>query len=199
MNKDIWILEDKGLIDFYHQNKRMVDWVIEHNETSAPYHDTNHLIGVGYLAWLLSDKDKDITLAALLHDFNYARKKPDLLNISHTLDRVLGLYHIDNKIKNLISETEFNPNIPLPKDVSDGGRYVRDADQLYSSYFFNDKISNGLMEEFGQTDKIKFIIRNINYVSDLPLYTTEAKELSTKILPSVIRSHTNKLQEELNL
>ena len=192
--ENIWILLDERLNNFYQEYKIIIDWVIDNNKTDAPYHDTNHLIGVGYLAWLLSGEDRNTTYAGLLHDFCYARKKPDFLNIHSTLDSISRIYHIDKEVKSLIEESEYQFTNPLPKGISDLGKYLRDADQLYSSYFFNDRILKGLMEELGGSNEVEFLIRNIEYVSDLPLFTEEAKQLDYEILPFVIKEHTSKLK-----
>lgn len=192
---NLWIMKDIRLESFIESRIGLILTVLRNNDSNQPYHDINHLIGVSYLASQVIytgedyDAQFDLMTAGMLHDFCHAGLKPDSENISYTIKCIVETLDTDYDWRDdLIKETEYNFNNPLP-DVSDLGKILRDADQLYSSYFFNEDILIGLYKEIGGDSIPKFIERNIEYVSNLPLYTDKAKEVNEKILPDVIGKH----------
>ena len=81
--QDLWILQNPDVSYFFHRNFYTISIVIDNYKGNQPYHDLNHLIGVGFLTEKLISltdtlripelrtHEKSLVLAGLLHDFNH--------------------------------------------------------------------------------------------------------------------------------
>lgn len=163
-----------------------VGWVVANNVTHAPYHSTDHLIGVSFLLWYLcetteslkSEKD-NLVIAGLLHDFNYLGSHDDLENIVSTCRDAISFFNMFPKyesetICHYITYTYFSFEGKANPFISGGPVFghiqtaMREADQLYGTFFFTPRIFDGLYQEigvrFGQTRE-DFRARNIEFVT----------------------------------
>lgn len=168
--------------DFFAQYQPVIDFVIKHNQSNGTYHTTHHLLGVAWLAWLtsiLSDEYRThtaIVYAALFHDFCHPVNNDDAKNIETTLtamdehkawDVIPKDLHFD--VRALIRGTQW----PMPEGLQLYGEMelLRDVDQLYATYFFDDVMSERLFREmgprFGVTSYAEWLGRNMDYVLDL--------------------------------
>lgn len=190
--------------------EKEVGWVLANNITSAPYHSTDHLIGVSFLLWYLCEstlslkeyKD-DLVIAGLLHDYNYLCSYDDFDNIVSTCRDAESFFNQFPKynrelICQYITLTYFsfdgksNPFSDNDGKHSFAGKAMREADQLYGTFFFTPRVFDGLYQEigkrFGQTRE-DFRARNIHYVTGLKFTFGTFVDLQQRFLLPCIKAH----------
>lgn len=164
----------------------------ESNSYVGKYHNTDHLIGTGYIIYLMlkykgrtdSAYFDSIVIAGLFHDYCYLGEKDDRINIEHSkaMLRLLAFERPDlfNKdylplIEELIDFTHYdfdNPTPEVPRNASQRIHFsiMRDADQIYASLFFSKEMFEQLYEDIGKRfnyTREEFVIRNKNYVAKI--------------------------------
>lgn len=195
----------------------LVDHVCFVNETSSKYHDSRHLVGCSFLMFSLycekygfSQNAINLSTAMLFHDFNYKSSPVDIENIDNS---ILGLEKVfDNKelfsvigiditrlqrVKQLIYYTEYNFDYPFPTCPNNDDlnwSWMRDIDQLYASFYFDENIFNGLYQDIGVRFGISytdFIERNKDYCKKVKFYTPHLVQVFDSVLPLVLAKHDN--------
>lgn len=136
-----WLESCGTVYDFNKQYGALIKVIKESNNYKGQYHDTEHLIKTGYLAYLtgaafirnnstgminpyyevLSPELSLVVKAALLHDYCYLGESDDSLNIMHTQNmiRTLAVEHSDilspdeaKEICRLVEYTHYDFNNP---------------------------------------------------------------------------------------
>lgn len=164
---------------------REIAWVIEHNKTDAPYHNTEHLLGVAYLIWAGCSKDlviepnfNSLVIAGLLHDFCYSRDPDDMVNIVETCRAATEFFQAfpqydEELVMRIITYTYFsfdgkcNPFTEGNYVIERLETAIREADSLYGTFFFDRIVFIGLYEEIGKRFKQtaeEFVVRNIRFI-----------------------------------
>lgn len=151
-----------------------LDNIFLNNKTNAPYHNTRHLFGVGYLCWAsvmyklnqyenlhyTGDDDYDpkrtkhiydhsLDIAGLYHDYCYLRKENDALTIEETIRNLPTIVRDDINVYKLILLSEF-PHKSLedvPERLANTAVILREADMLYSTVFCTEEVIYGLWKE----------------------------------------------------
>jgi hypothetical protein len=202
-----------GKYAFFERYGNLVRWVIERNVCNKAYHNTHHLIGMGYIAYELArrvvlgwnDEAVDrIVAAALLHDFCHPGGSNDEENIQVTLTA------IDNSgfwtewdydrptVERLIRGTQW----PMPADLEldKAIKVLRDADQLYATAFFTLTMSTRLFRELGPRFKVynyaTWLSRNVDYIYSLvdTFHYNETERAFNAALPQVVKMHVKELE-----
>lgn len=153
------------------QSAHEVMSVIDSNPSAhLPYHGTPHLYVVtlgayelAFMEGLSHDATRQVTLAALFHDFDHQLSTDDAVNIKCAVEAVREHLVGDDveRIVALVQSTSF-PYAQAPQDTAEG--IMRDADILYSTLLVPDaqRFRTGLFEERGipatEQDTIAFII-----------------------------------------
>lgn len=146
--------------------------------------------------------------AALFHDYHHPAGYDDAVNINTTLKAMAesGVWgtllppHRQAEIERTIRQTQW----PIPDDLTltKLGGILRDADQLYASYFFNADMSKRLFEELGPRFEIDYypdwLMRNLDYVLTLrgTFNWLSSDQLYDAALPTVVKAH---LSEAISL
>lgn len=179
VTNDVWILKDERIKKFYDDYKTHIDYIMDNNKSVMPYHDTNHLIGVGYIMDRIFGCPPVGVIAGLYHDFNHIGYTPDYINIENTLNTLPS--YVTPVIKSIIRGSEYDPKDPSPyiNDHDIVGwciKRLRDADQLYGIVFgMYDCIEDGLYKEIGgNMSPEEFRKRNVLYHKNLKFYTNTA-------------------------
>lgn len=188
--------------DFFQEYNDIIRFVTATNTPGGSYHSTHHLIGVAWLTYVLAKSGggeiyPPLIYAALLHDYNHSASYDDAVNIENTIRDVKksgALLHIYPKYHDetlrLIGDTIW----PLPegRDIDLPAGMLRDADQIYATYFLNAELSQRLFSElgprFGVSDYGVWLKRNIDYgVSLRGTFQTEVGEkMFAAALPAAI-------------
>lgn len=217
--RELWILKNVNVNNFFHRHYFTISIIIDNYKGNQPYHDLNHLIGVGYLIEqliehnytldnpALRENERELILAGLLHDFNHLGSSNDSQNIAEALKGIGfflrkmrgGTYPTFNfdLVAMAIGFTEYDFDNPNPEPPTNPFHkrvfeIIRDADQLYASYFFNKEIYDGLKKEICpriNLDPALFKARNIEYVKNLKLHTAHANTLYNEVKKDVIYKH----------
>lgn len=164
----------------------------------CPYHNTSHLIGVGMLMEIIgSSKESNAgILAGLYHDYSYSRYPDDSLNIEVSIN--FFEEHFKNKLTPAVikevTDAIWDTRFPYEGDPkTELGKYLRDADMLYGVLFCNQKLLEGLYEARKNIDGHKsfprFLERNVEFISNIKLWTKEGKEVYDKNIENCIEIH----------
>lgn len=201
------VIDSRSFLERY---AKPIEWVIKHNVNNGAYHTTHHLIGVAWLCYVLlrmgparSGVD-DLVMAGLFHDYCHPVNNDDAINIETTLAAMTrdGVFRLNVSCEvlpvfELIKQTQW----PLPDglEITTLGNVLRDADQLYASYFFNAEMSRRLFDEmgprFGIDTYAAWLKRNTEYVFSLrgTFSTQLADRLFEQALDNVITVQTDEL------
>lgn len=176
-------LDDVDTMPFFEQYDALIQFVTKTNKTVGSYHNTHHLIGVAWLTYVLSEltgvrtHQRALVTAALFHDYHHPAGYDDVSNISATLKAMDDSGIWDSKlisprradVEFIIRQTQW----PLPDNLqlTREGELLRDADQLYATYFFDLTLSERLFSElgprFGCTSRSEWLVRNVEYALSL--------------------------------
>lgn len=176
-------LDNIDTMPFFEQYDALIQFVIKTNKTVGSYHNTHHLIGVAWLAYVLSEftavrtRQRELITAALFHDYHHPAGYDDVSNIAATLKAMDDSGIWDSKlipsrradVEFIIQQTQW----PLPDnlELTREGEILRDADQLYATYFFDLTLSERLFSELGPrfncTLRSEWLGRNIDYILSL--------------------------------
>lgn len=171
---------------FLEEYEQEIIWVLAYNQTTAPYHSTRHLVGVAFLLWhlcksteIIAAHEKQLVIAGLLHDLNYLRSEDDFENIVASIRAAepffekFPQYNRENIVQ-IITYTYFsfhgvdNPFISGGPVFIELHNAIREADQLYGTFFFDRQIFFGMYEEIGKRfnqSVEEFQARNVQYVT----------------------------------
>jgi len=187
-----------------------IEWVKERNVSTAPYHDTQHLIGVAYLLWYLCLNDPEyaehkaeLIIAGLLHDFNYRRDHDDMVNIVETCRDIEPFFekfpqYNQELVMRIITFTYFSFDGEKNPFIAEFNQYgllesaIREADSLYGTFFFDTILFEGLYEEIGkrfQQTYQHFITRNIRFVASTQFTRRSFKQLHDYVVETCIAMH----------
>jgi hypothetical protein len=177
-------LDNVDTMPFFERYSVPIDFVIKTNKTVGSYHNTHHLIGVAWLVYVLSElngvreQQDALVIAALFHDYHHPAGYDDVVNIDTTLNAMASSGFWDNNqhlpclrtdAESIIRQTQW----PLPDNLqlTREGELLRDADQLYATYFFDLTLSERLFSElgprFGCTSRSEWLARNVEYALSL--------------------------------
>ena len=195
--------------EFFDEFDGLINFVIATNRPGGSYHSTHHLIGVAWIAFMLAKAGggeiwPPLIYAALLHDYNHAASYDDAVNIANTISSVKESGALDviypkwrDETLRLIGDTIW----PLPEghhiDLPAG--LLRDADQIYATYFLTRELSERLFEElgprFGVSDYGQWLKRNIDYGMSLSgtFETVAGEKMFKSALPGAIRLQIDEL------
>lgn len=200
--------EDLNII--HSGNAEWIGKILDTNVTSAPYHNTEHLVGVAILTrkciknFLKPDHPlvEVYTKAALLHDYCYTKQATDKETIEYSLQKAIdnGI-EVTDEIREIISYTQY-PHIKYPVGISLKDkvkfRIIRQADMAYSTVFCSNNVVNGLFLELSEDKSfdgyVKFLHRNIKFISDLKFVGFTFNVINDFALPRAIEIH-NKMIE----
>lgn len=205
------VLDDVDTMLFFEQYGDLIEFVIKTNKTVGSYHNTHHLIGVAWLTYVLSElseirsRQYALVTAALFHDYHHPAGYDDVVNIDTTLQAmdksgIWGSILLSQRradIEFIIRQTQW----PLPNDLAltREGELLRDADQLYATYFFDLTLSERLFSElgprFGCTSRADWLARNVEYALSLrnTFYWAASDSMFDKSLGNAINIQVKQL------
>lgn len=196
---------NRGFDRFIAKYRSVLEWLVENNTqphmTANSYHNTRHLVGVGFLTYWMTHNHPATVLAALIHDFHYANASPDAVNIAHSVLQAdkLGFFtlpqvkaEVRRVIVDAVKSTEYDFSHPFPDIENPYHRLLRDADQLYSTVFFDEVLYQGLEAEVGPKVHMsgpEFLSRNALYVANNRFYSDFATDIRDRYLTECLIRH----------
>lgn len=188
--------------EFFTIYNDIIRFVVDTNVPGGRYHSTHHLIGVAWIAFVLAKSNggeawPPLIYAALLHDYNHAGSYDDAFNIGNTIGSINDFKALDliepkwhAETLRLIGDTIW----PLPegKEIDLPAGMLRDADQIYATYFLDTELSERLFSELGPRFGVfrydEWLKRNIQYgVSLRGTFNTDVGEkMFGEALPAAI-------------
>ena len=98
----------------------------------------------------------------------------------------------EDEIISIVKATVYDFAHPFPELTHPQDQFIRDADQLYASVFFDEDVYRGLEAEVGPKVNCRgeaFLKRNIEYVKNNRFYTDKAREIFNEYLPRCLEQH----------